>query len=288
MNQSQTNQQLGYPADARLLILNADDFGMCNSINEAIFRVLEEGVVRSTSLMVPCPWALHAMHFLKDHPEIPFGVHLTAIWDADDYAWGPVTCREKVPSLVDQAGRFHSMQSFPAVLDQSGLEQLEVEFRAQIEVVLAAGLHPAHLDWHSLRMDHRTESYDLMLRLAKEYGLALRMTGRSMIQKVQSQGLPCNDHDLLDSFSLDPLNKPARYAQLLHELPAGLSEWAIHPGLDNAELLALEPDGDHIRQTDYDFWISQQAKELIRQEGIIVLDYRALQAVWKEVLGTAK
>jgi predicted glycoside hydrolase/deacetylase ChbG (UPF0249 family) len=46
---------LGYPADARLLIINADDFGMCNSVNEAIFGVLKEGVARSTTLMVPCP-----------------------------------------------------------------------------------------------------------------------------------------------------------------------------------------------------------------------------------------
>ena len=72
---------LGYPADARLLIINADDFGMCNSVNEAIFGVLKEGVVRSTTLMVPCPWALHAMRFLRDHPEISFGVHLTIISD---------------------------------------------------------------------------------------------------------------------------------------------------------------------------------------------------------------
>jgi chitin disaccharide deacetylase len=55
MNKTSTNQILGYPVDARLLIINADDFGMCNSVNEAIFQTLKEGVVRSTSLMVPCP-----------------------------------------------------------------------------------------------------------------------------------------------------------------------------------------------------------------------------------------
>lgn len=51
----QTNRLLGYPADARLLILNADDFGMCNAINEGIIRALREGLIRSTTLMVPCP-----------------------------------------------------------------------------------------------------------------------------------------------------------------------------------------------------------------------------------------
>jgi hypothetical protein len=120
--------------------------------------------------------------------------------------------------------------------------------------------------------------YDLLLGLAREYGLALRITGEVMRLKVRRLGLPCNDHDLLDSFSLDPATKTARYAQLLHELPAGLSEWAVHPGIDNAELLALEPDGNHVRQTDHDFWNSHLAKEIVQQEGIILLDYRALQA----------
>jgi len=93
--------------------------------------------------------------------------------------------------------------------------------------------------------------------------------------------LPAVDYDLLDSFRLDPVNKSARYAQLLHELPAGLSEWAVHPGLDNLELQAIEPDGNHVRQTDYDFFTSQEAKEPVKAEGIILLDYRALQAVWR-------
>ncbi len=79
---SQTNQLLGYPADARLLIINADDFGMCNSVNEAIIGALTEDVVRSTSLMAVCPWALQAINFLKYHPDIPIGVHLTAISDS--------------------------------------------------------------------------------------------------------------------------------------------------------------------------------------------------------------
>jgi len=282
LNKGQTNRLLGFPVDARLLIINADDFGMCHAINEAIFRALKEGVLRSTTLMVPCPWALHAMHFLADHPEIPFGVHLTVISDWVDYRWGPVTPRTKVPSLIDKAGYFYNFEHMPEFLAQVRLDQLEMEFRTQIEVVLATGLKPTHLDWHSLRIGGRADIFDVMFRLAKEYGLALRVAGRSWIEKVQSQGFPTNDYDFLDSYSLDPVNKSARYAQLLRELPAGLSEWAVHPGLDNSELLALEPDENHFRQTDFDFWTSQQAKDIVREEGIILLDYRALQDVWRE------
>ena len=71
---SQTNRLLGYPVDARLLIINADDFGICNAVNDAIIQSLKEGVVHSTTLMVPCPWANHAMRFLAQNPEIPFGI----------------------------------------------------------------------------------------------------------------------------------------------------------------------------------------------------------------------
>lgn len=278
----QTNRLLGYPTDARLLITNADDFGMCNSVNEAIFTTLQEGIVRSTTLMVPCPWALHAMHFLADHPEISFGVHLTVISEWPDYRWGPITPREKVTSLIDEAGYFYNFENMPEFLAQVRFDQLEMEFRAQIEAVLAARLKPTHLDWHCLRLSGRVDILELMLRLAREYGLALRVIGQSWIEKVQGQGLPTNDYDFLDSSLLDPVTKAARFAELLRELPVGLSEWAVHPGLDNAELQAIEPNGQHIRQTDFDFLVSQQAKDIVQEEGIVLLDYRALQEVWKE------
>lgn len=283
LSKRQTNRLLGYPADARLLIINADDFGMCNSVNEAIISALKEGVVHSTTLMVPCPWALHAMHFLTDHLEIPFGIHLTVISDPIDYRWGPLTDEEKVPSLVDRAGYFYNFEAMQAFLGQLKMDQLEVEFRAQIEAVLAAGLRPTHLDWHALRIGGRPDIFHLMTRLAKEYGLALRVMGRTWIKNLQSHGFPTSDYDFLDSYLINPVYKTTRYVQLLRELPAGLSEWAVHLGLDNAELLAIEPAGNHERQIDFDFWTSQQAKDIITEEGIILLDYRALQVVWNKV-----
>lgn len=280
MADSETNRLLGYPADARLLIINADDFGMCHAVNAAVSRALEQGVLCSTTLMAPCPWALHAMHFLADHPEIPFGVHLTAISEWADYRWGPLAAREQVPSLLAGAGYFYDFDHMWEFLAQVRLDELELEFRAQIEAVLAAGLAPTHLDWHALRIGRRADIFDVMLRLAREYGLALRVAGRAWIEKVQSLGLPCNDYDFLDSYLLDPVGKSARYEQLLRELPVGLSEWAVHPGLDGAELLAIEPDSRHVRQTDYDFLLSPAARDIVQEEGIILMDYRPLQRIW--------
>jgi len=279
---SQTNQLLGYPDDAHLLIINADDFGMCHSVNEAIVGTLTEGIACSTTLMVPCPWALHAIHFLADHPEIPFGVHLTAISDWPDYRWGPITPKEKVPSLVNEAGYFYNFNRMPEFFAKVNLDELEMEFGAQIEMVLFTGLKPTHLDWHALRIDNQENIWDVLFKLAKEYSLALRVRSQGWIEKVQRQSLPTVDYDFLDSYLLDPATKTERYDELLRELPVGLNEWAVHPGLDSPELLAIEIENNHIRQTDYDFLTSQQARDIVKEEEIVLLDYRALQEIWKE------
>jgi predicted glycoside hydrolase/deacetylase ChbG (UPF0249 family) len=282
LQESDTNMRLGYPSDARLLIINADDFGMCHAINDAILRSLKDGVVCSTSVMVPCPWALHAMHLLAENPDIPFGIHLTVICDTVHYRWGPLTGKDKVPSLLDETGYFYSPERIPEFLAQAKLEELEVEFRAQIDTVLAANLTPTHLDWHCLRNGGRADIFDLTLRLAKEHGLAVRVAEQPLIGEVQWQGLPTADHDLLDSFSLETGDKAARYTQMLRDLPVGLSEWAVHPGLDNAELRAIQPDGTQVRQTDLDFMISAEVREVIQREGIILLSYKPLQEAWQD------
>jgi predicted glycoside hydrolase/deacetylase ChbG (UPF0249 family) len=190
INGSRTNLLLGYPADARLLIINADDFGMCHAVNEATLRTLKDGVVTSTSLMTPCRAALDAMHLLRENPDCAFGVHLTVICDTVNYRYGPLTPREGVPSLIDGTGCFYSFERMPEFLAQARLDELETEFRAQIEAAMTARLNPTHLDWHCLRFGSRTEILDLMLGLAKEYGLALRVVGQGSIELVQSQGLP--------------------------------------------------------------------------------------------------
>ena len=279
---SKTNQLLGYPADARLLIINADDFGMCHATNAAIFRSLTEGVICSTTLMVPCPWASDAMRLLTENPSISFGVHLTVIGDTINYRWKPVTCRDKVPSLVDETGHFYQFQHMSEFLAQAKLDELEVEFRSQIETVLAANLKPTHLDWHALRLARRLELFDVMFKLAGEYGLALRVREKPLIEKVQRQGLPTNDYDFLDSYHLDTAGKLDHYLQLLRDLPPGLSEWAVHPGLENAELLAIEPDGAHVRQADLDCMVSLQIREAIQREGITLISYKPLQEVWQK------
>lgn len=275
-----TTEQLGYAADARLLIINADDFGMCHSINAATLRTLTEGVATSTTVMAPCPWAPHALRLLAENPAIPFGVHLTVLCDWSDYRWGPLASKERVPSLLDEAGYFYRNERTTEFLARAERDELEVEFRAQIEAVLAAQLRPTHLDWHCLADGGRADIFDMTLGLAREYGLALRIHDQPLAARWRRSGLPANDHGVLDSFLLDTADKAARYAQLARALPVGLSEWAVHPSLGDAEAQALHPKRWQVRKTDFDFLISREARAILDEEGIILVDYRPLQQLW--------
>ncbi len=276
-----SNHMLGYPDDARLLIVNADDLGMCHSVNTGIRQALDAGLIRSTSVMTPCPWAYDALRWLAAYPDVSIAVHLTVICEAAGLRWGPVAEKQYVPSLIAEHGGFFDYAHIPDFLARAKRLELEIEFRAQIETVLTAGVQPTHLDWHCIHNGGRADIFDLTLGLAREYGLAMRASDEPNVSQLHGLGLPANENGVLDSFRLDLETKQARYAQLLRELPAGLSEWAVHPGVDCAELRAVQPDGALVRQTDLDFMTSPEARELIRDEGIVMLNYRPMQAAWK-------
>lgn len=278
-----SNQLLGYPDDARLLIVNADDFGMCHSNVAATLHAIARGIVTSTTLMAPCPWAGYAIDALKAHPEIAFGVHLTYVSEHPLYRWGPLAPKADVPSLLDEAGFFYANRRRDELLARAKIDEIELEFRTQIRRVLDAGLTPTHLDWHCLYDGGRSDVLELTRRLAREHGLAMRLHGSENAATFTSAGLPVVDRGVLDSYSLGLDGKAETCARLLRELPAGLSEWAFHPGLGDAEARAMEPEGWEVRLTDHQFVTSPAAREIVEAEGIVLLDYRALQRIWAAV-----
>lgn len=279
---TETHRILGYPADARLLILNADDVGMSHAINEAVFRAFKEGILQSTSLMMPWPAASEALHVLKQNPDLDFGVHLSVMNDNPHILQKPLAPQDKIPSLVDDTGHFLMLDRRDYFLEHVQISELEIEFRAQIDAVLAEDLTPTHLDWHCLHNGGRPDIFDLSVELAKEYGLALRAYGDPYNTSLNAQNLPANDHIMLDSYTVEIEGKAARYADMLRNLPAGLTEWAVHPGIGNTELQSHEPESWQVRQTDFDFVIAPETREIISQEGIILLGYKPLQACWEK------
>ena len=293
---TQTNELLGYPADARLLIVNCDDFGVCYAENEATIRTIKEGMGSSCTLMMPCPWGLHGIHLLKENPDIPFGVHLTLVGEYPRYRWKPLSSPEKVPSLVDEAGYLMSPARQDELLQRFELSEVEAECRTQIETVLSSGLKPTHLDSHWHFHELRDDIFDMTVGLAVEYGLALRAGYvRRSIQELQTKGCPSNDV-LADFGRFGPSELATAYPKALRELPAGLNEWCVHVGSDSPELRAIMPLpesqetelADSIgtwrgRQVDLDFLTSEGARDIIAEEGIVILSFEPLQRVWQSI-----
>lgn len=274
-----SSELLGYPSDARVLIINADDFGMYPAVNSAVVESIENGIASSCSLMPPCPGARQALELLQERPHIPFGLHLTLVCDFPADRWKPLAPVEKVHSLLDGNGRFLPSTDQAQFLAQASLDEVELELRSQIEAVLSTGATPTHLDWHCLADGGRDDIFDLGMALAEEYRLAARVWLERGRQVARQLGLPVVDKTFLDSFTLDVDTKASRYLQLLHELPSGLGEWAVHPGPGDAASRSID-DGWQVRRTDLDFLISSEAREAVRREGITIIDYGVVREAW--------
>src|SRR5207248_9087542 len=93
-------ERLGYPPDAKLLIVHADDLAVAHSVDTASFDALNKNAVTSASIMVPCAWLTEVASYAKDHPDVDFGLHLTLTSEWKVYRWGPVESKDNVPSLL--------------------------------------------------------------------------------------------------------------------------------------------------------------------------------------------
>lgn len=272
-----SSELLGLPPDARVLIVNADDLGMNPAVNAGVIAAVEEGIATSCSLMVPCPGAEQAMRLLRERPHVPFGIHLTLVRDRRADRWAPVAPAREVPTLVEADGLLPRYEQVGQLVARARIEEVEREFRAQLDVVLAAGLHPTHLDFHSIADGGRDDVLDLTVALAAEHRLAARVWLEPGRRRARRRGRPVVDHPFLDSTRLDPATKADRYAELLRALPPGLTEWAVHPA-------TADPDGERGRRADLDFLVSPSARELVAHEGVVLIDYRPVQETWNRVI----
>jgi hypothetical protein len=176
-------QRLGYPGEAKLLIINADDLGSCHSANVGVFECLATGVVTSATLMVPCPWAREASSRYRGED---IGVHLTLNAEYELYRWGPIT---HAPSLLGGDGGFP--RTMEDVWDHADLDEVRRECRAQIERAILWGFDVSHLDAHMGTLQLRPEFFDVYLDMATEFGLPLRMISQRMERYV---GFPGRAH----------------------------------------------------------------------------------------------
>jgi hypothetical protein len=275
-------ERLGQPADARLLIVNADDFGMCHDENRATIDGLEAGVYTSSTIMVPCPWFAEAAEYGRGHPEADVGVHLTQTSEWDTLKWGPVAGRGAVASLVDERGYFFA--DVPPVYASGKLDEVERECRAQIDQALAAGIDVTHIDSHMGTMQLDRRYHELYVRLAADYRLPLRMVPRAMLSNTGFESVLTlvDQFGVLapDGFHIGGPPAPEATADywnaVFESLPAGVNEVYVHAGYGDAEMRACCPAWRQ-RVADHDFFSAPSTQRRLRDLGISLIGYRTLR-----------
>jgi hypothetical protein len=141
-------QQLGFQADDRVVVMHADDIGMCHATLPAIDELMAFGLVTSASVMVPCPWFLEAASWHRRNAHFDLGIHLTLTSEWPRYRWGPVSCRDEASGLLDDQGFLHSNTA--DVRRHAKGEAVRAERRRQIDAVVRSGIDPSHMDNHMM------------------------------------------------------------------------------------------------------------------------------------------
>jgi chitin disaccharide deacetylase len=130
----------------RLLIVNADDYGLTPGISHGILRAHREGIVTSTSVLAIGPAYPKVSHLLAEHPTLGVGVHLAAVGEDP-----PLLSRSEVPTLFTKRG--HLFEKWSGFLARASLGRVDPddicrEFTAQLELVQELGVPITHLDAH--------------------------------------------------------------------------------------------------------------------------------------------
>lgn len=276
-------ERLGYPADAKLLIVHADDLAVAHSVDAASFDALDKNAVTSASIMMPCPWLNEVAAYAKDHPNADLGLYLTLTSEWKNYRWGPVESKDKVASLLDASGYLWP-ETGPAVQNIKA-EDAEREIRAQVERAMAAGIHPSHLDSHMGVLFAKPELFATYVKVAHDYHLPFLVVRvadeRAKLLSLLSDKDPIVDSIVMANPAVHADQWKDFYGNAMKNFKPGLSEMIVHLGQDDAELQAVtldHPDfGSAWRQRDYNFVTSPEFKKMLEENHIVLIKWRDLQ-----------
>lgn len=278
-------ERLGYKAEDKLLIITADDAGMCNAVNEAIILILQKNLVTSTSVMIPCPWSPDIIEFSKRNTQYSFGVQLTLTSEyKNKYTWKAINSEEKTPGLYNEKGM---MQSDMLSLSKNAtLSEIETELRSQIKRAYSLGLNPCFLNSHMFILLYNEDYFNIYVKLAEEFNLPIRFVGLPDFQgndtdkwkkTLELKGILHPDYTIwneLDSIK-NPNDFPAVMENVLKNLKPGVTELYIHPSIYSPEIRNLTTN--YLRRViEMDWTESPELQSLINNLNIKIISYKDL------------
>jgi len=286
-------EKLGYPTGKRVIILHADDIGMCPEANLSAKQYLRGELVQSASVMMPCRDAEDFIVWAKDNPTKDVGLHLTLNSEWASYRWGPLSDVWMVPGLIDREGKlWHTREQ---VVEHASPEEVEMELRAQIEKAIRLGYRPNHLDTHMGTLYGSHKFTAVYLKLAEEYripAMVVDVNNPTMLQTYRDQGFPIDSKmiELINNYKLPKVDfftpidgnagsyeeKRENFFELINSLPPGLTEVFFHPSEPTENLKSITKQWQQ-RSWESKLFEDPKVKTLLEREDILLTN-------WKDIM----
>ena len=299
-------ERLGFPKGSKVIILHIDDVGMSWDSNQGAIQAMESGVANSLSIMMPCPWVPGFVHYMKEHPNVDAGLHLTLTSEWKDYRWPPLSGRPAVPGLVDQEGAL--WRSVELVAQNASPDEVETEIREQVRRAREMGFEPTHLDSHMGTLFATLEFIERYVKVGIETKIPLMFPGghATMITKtsgvpaewneplkatgkrIWDAGLPVLDdiHNISYDFeypkdenlSDEQLQKlaTAQYIETMRQLKPGLSMVIMHCTAPSEVFKHIGTSG-RVRKADMLAMTDPAFRKFLKDEKIILTTWRELK-----------
>lgn len=312
MAQQTYAEKLGFPKDAKVLILHVDDAGMSWDSNEGAIQAMEKGVATSVSVMMPCPWVPGFVHYLKEHPAVDAGLHLTLTSEWTNYRWSPIMGKPSTPGLVDQEGALWS--SVEDVVKHAKPDEVYAEIRAQLERARNMGFEPTHLDSHMGTLFATPEFMQRYIQLGTESKIPVMIPGghNTMIgkqlktapelqaqllqlgQMLWSAGLPVLDdlHNVSYEWQYPDDKKTgdadlqkfatSKYMETIKALKPGLTMVIMHC-TSPTQIFGMISNSGTKRKGDLLAMTDPAFKKFLQQEGIILTTWREVMKRRQEI-----
>jgi predicted glycoside hydrolase/deacetylase ChbG (UPF0249 family) len=276
---------LGYPRESKLLIIHADDMGLSHSVNTACIKAFDNKGITSGSIMVPCPWAPEISAYVKEHPGMDVGIHLTLTAEWDHYKWGGISSSDLIPSLLDKNNYFFaSVEELGKSVKSADAEK---ELRAQIDRAIASGVQPTHLDTHMGSVLANPELVKIYLGLADIYHLPVLFPRAylSWFPPDMAKSMGSKVFLIDNLFMLEPKMITGKwidpYKKAIETMKPGLNEMIVHLATDNDEMQAIARGhndyGSTWRQNDLNLVSSQEFKDLLKNNHIILIGWKQIR-----------
>ena len=298
-------EKLGWKKTDRVVILHVDDVGMSYDSNEGAIQAMTKGVANSCSVMMPCAWVPGFVQYMKAHPGMDAGLHLTLNAEWKQYRWGPLAGKPAVPGLVDAEGAM--WRSVPEVVQHASPEEVDREIRAQLDRALGMGFQPTHLDSHMGALFATPAFLGKYIQLGMENKIPVMLPGghatlineqmkfdraaleqiRGLGNRLWEAGLPVLD-DLFNfsyGWKLPAAQSPTdknlqqfttqQYIAGLKSLKPGVTMVIMHCTA-TTEVFPHISDSGPTRRGDLLAMLDPALKRFIEQEGIILTTWREL------------